>query len=467
MRSFVCRKRARRAGFSDLPVSPSRPAVRRLVLIALFAAAPALAQTPADSAAVVGPTTAEPAAEDPEANEPDAGDPGGINDGIQADESAIRFRPRLAPSALYDNNRGVGLGGGVAVDNVGWRGSVATADLIVQRRFLGAAVSAATSAPDAAPVYGRVSAAVGTTDRRFFFGTGPFTAGNRPLYLQHTDLDLEAEVGVYPLGNTALRVVPGVRYLYDRTGQVQEGSPARLGNLTPASVAAVDPVLGTTRTGVSLGAEVSTDLRDWPSYPKRGTLVALEARRFVGLDAQELRFTRVSAQSISYLPLDGRTAIIANLVGVTTRQNDADGDGTPDAIPYFYLPTLDDRIQLPYRQERLTGRDLFAVGVGLRVPVRDFIGLYGVDAVAIGYLGNAYDNVFEQFSPAVSFRPNPTADEAGRAPLRPALGLGIGVVNLEKERVVLGALVGIGAGGFTVATLRAAYNLRDARPLFR
>lgn len=443
--------------------------MRRLALLALLAAGPALAQTPADTSQAAPPVVSTPAgaADDPEANEPDAGDPGSLNDGIQRDEGAVRVRPRLAPSALYSNNRGFGLGGGVAIDNLGWRGSVATVDVVAQQHFLGAAVSAATSDPYASPVYGRLSASAGTTSRRFFFGTGPFTAGNQPLYLQHDDLDAEASVGVYPFGNTALRIEPSVRLSYDRTGSVQDNSPARLGNLTPASVAAVDPVLGEARTGLWVGAEVSTDFRDWPSYPTRGTLVSVEARRFVGLDAQDLRFTRLNAQSVTYIPIRGRTAIIANLVGATTRQTDADGDGQPDPVPYFYLPTLDDRFQLPYRQDRLTGRDVLALGVGLRVPVRDFIGLYGIDAIAIGYLGNAYDDVFDQFSPVVSFRPNPTADEDGRAPLRPALGLGIGVVNLEKERVVLGALVGIGAGGFTVATLRAAYNLRDARPLFR
>jgi hypothetical protein len=32
---------------------------------------------------------------------------------------------------------------------------------------------------------------------------------------------------------------------------------------------------------------------------------------------------------------------------------------------------------------------------------------------------------------------------------------------------VLGALVGVGAGGVSLAAIRVAYDLRDSRPLFR
>lgn len=455
--------------------------MRRLALLAacLLAAPAALAQVPTDTTSVPpdvpvptpetvpAPEPAPPAAPDPEANEPDAGDPGSINDGTSEAIGRVQIRPRLAPSALYSTNRGFGIGGGVAVDNLTWRGSLGALDVRVQQFALGATASLFTSDPLDTRLYAGLVTSASTTTRRLFFGTGPFTSGNRPLFLPHDEVDVEAIVGVSPFGTTVLRVQPSVRYVLDRTAGVRADGPAQLASLVPASQAAVVPTLGRTLEGVSVGVEVATDLRDWAAYPKSGVFAAVEARRFAGIGGQELTFTRTSLQSVGYLPLDGRTALIASFTGVLTRQGDADGDGLADPIPYFYLPTLDDRVAVAYRQDRLTARDVLAVGLGLRIPVADFIGVYGVDALVVGYLGNAYDDVFRQFSPRVTLRQDPLSGADGRASLRPALGLGLGVVNLDKERVVLGALIGVGAGGITVATLRAAYNLRDSRPLFR
>ena len=462
------------------PICPSAlpSAVRRLALLAALLAAPAAhAQVPTDSTNVPVPTPetvpapeavpTPPPADDPEANEPDAGDPGTIDDGTGEARGQLKIRPRLAPSALYATNRGFGIGGGVAVDNLTWRGSLGALDVRVQQFALGATASLFTGDPLDTRLYAGLITSASATTRRQFFGTGPFTSGNRALFLPHDEVSAEALVGVSPFGTTVLRVQPSVRYVLDRSAGVRADGPAQLASLTPASQAAVAPVLARTLEGVSVGVEVATDFRDWAPYPKTGVFAAVEARRFAGIGGQELTFNRYSMQSVGYLPLDGRTVLIASFTGVVTRQGDADGDGAPDAVPYYYLPTLDDRVAVAYRQERLTARDVLAVGLGVRVPVADFIGVYGIDALVVGYLGNAYDNVFEQFSPRVTFRQDPRASESGRAALRPALGLGLGVVNLDKERVVLGALIGVGAGGITVATLRAAYNLRDSRPLFR
>ena len=437
--------------------------MRRLaVLLSLLAATAAHAQVPADSSQTPAPET--PARPDPEANEPDAGDPGSINDGTAVDDGGLNVRPRLAPSALYSSNLGIGFGAGVAVDNVGWRGTELGADVRVQHRALGAGATFATADPYAARVFGLVSASATTTSRRLFFGVGPFS-GARALALPHNEVDAEIRAGVYPLGSTALLVQPGVRFLLDRSGEVRGDSPASLGQLDAASRAAVEPVIGETRTGLSAGVDLTADFRDWPAYPRSGVVVSAEARRFFGLDARALRFTRTAVQSTAYTPIYGRTVLFGSVVGVVTRQGDADGDGAADPIPYYYLPTLDERAAVAYRQDRLTGRDLFALSAGVRAPLYDFLGVYGIDAVVVGYLGNVYDDIFEQFSPAVTFGRETAAGR--RAALRPALGLGLGVVNLDKERVVLGALVGIGAGGITVASLQIAYNLRDSRPLFR
>ncbi|HEX8299426.1 MAG TPA: hypothetical protein VF594_09735 [Rubricoccaceae bacterium] len=422
----------------------------------LAVAPTARAQTPADTSRV-----------DTEANEPDAGDPGSIDDGTTGDDGRLELSPRIAPSALYSANRGFGIGGGVLIRNAGWDGSEIGIDVRAQQRFLGAGVSVLTGDPYARRVFGSFTASASTTNRRQFFGVGPFTSGSRALLLSHNEASADASLGVYPFGTTALLVQPSVRLLVDRSGGIRDDSPASLEDLSVASQNAVEPNLGETRTGLSAGLELTADVRDWAAYPRKGAVATVEARRFTGLDAEALTFTRVAATTTGYLPLYDRIVLIGTFTGIVTRQGDADGDGAADPIPYYYLPTLDERVAVAFQQDRLTGRDILAAGLGIRLPVYDFLGVYGIDAIAIGYLGNVYDDVFQQFSPSVGFGQDQTADPDGRASLRPALGLGLGIVNLDKERVVLGALVGVGAGGVTLASLRIAYNLRDSRPLFR
>ena len=128
---------------------------------------------------------------------------------------------------------------------------------------------------------------------------------------------------------------------------------------------------------------------------------------------------------------------------------------------------MDDDLAVPFRPNRLTGRDVLAVGAGLRATVVDVYGLYGLDVSAMGYLGNAYDDVFDQLRPAVSFEPDGVLDGDGRAALRPGLGLGLGLVDLAEGRAVLAAQLGLGPGGVTLATLRVAYDLRNVGTRFR
>ena len=84
----------------------------------------------------------------------------------------------------------------------------------------------------------------------------------------------------------------------------------------------------------------------------------------------------------------------------------------------------------------------------------------------MGYLGNAYDDVFDQFRPAVSFGADGVLDGEGRAALRPGLALGLGLVDLDDGRAVVAALLGFGPGGLTLAALRVAYDLRALRYVF-
>ena len=447
------------------PLPPIRPVLALLLSAVLFQQTP----VPTDTTEVPEDT---PQSEAADAIESATGvfDEEGSYDETGESGPGIQFRPRIAPSALYSSGRGFGIGGGVGIRNVGWDGSDLVVDLRYQQRYQSADVTFFTADPFDTQLHGLVTAGASTTERRRYYGLGPNTVSASEINLFHDAAQAEARLGYYPLGTTAIYLQPSVRALYDYSGGVnEEDSRNSLDLFDPSSASfqAVSSAEGVGRYGVSVGAEVATDLRDWPAYPRRGFFGTAEHRRFVAFDRSKLTTARYAASGIGYLPIRGRTTVILRGIAAVTRSGDADGDGADDPIPFYYLPTLDDRVATAFRQDRLTGRDVLAVGAGVRAPVYDFLGVYGIDTLVMAYLGNAYDNVFEQFTPRVSFAEGSEVDEEGRAFLRPSLALGLGVVNLDKERVVVGGLIGFGPGGVSLATLRIAYDLRDARPLFR
>ncbi len=408
------------------------------------------------------------AAEDEISDASDVVAEAGTYDTTEDDRPGLRFRPRIAPSALYSSNRGIGIGGGVGIRNIGWTGSDVTVDLRLQQRYQSADVTLFTADPFDTQLHALVSVGASTTERRRYYGLGPNTLPTSEINLFHDAAQAEVRVGYYPLGTTAIYLQPGLRFLFDHSGGVNPDGAGTLDDLPDEkSREAVEVAADVNRYGLSAGLELATDLRDWPAYPRRGFYGSIEHRRFFALDESKLTTSRYAATAIGYLPIRGRTTVLFRAVGILTRSGDANDDGVEDAIPFYYLPTLDDRVATAFKEDRLTGRDVVSAGAGIRAPIFDFLGVYGIDGVAMAYLGNAYDNVFEQFKPAISFREDAALDANGQAALRPSLALGLGLVNLDKERVVLGGMLGIGPGGVTLATLRVAYDLRDARPLFR
>ena len=426
-----------------------------LLLAALFQVQPSV---PQDSVAAPPPAAPE-ASGDTLVAPPFAPGPSGEGD----DDSRFRIRPRLAPSALYSETRGFGIAGGVLLENAVWPGSETALDLRLSERYQGAALSVYTSDPFSSPLYGLFQAEASTTTRRRYYGVGPFSSEANRLFLDFASVQAEARMGAYPLGNTGLYLQPGARFLLDRLRNIEEDQGQALERLAasdPVSFDAVQEPLDETRHGVSVGLQVASDLRDWRAYPRRGTFVSVEGRRFFSTDGSGLQFNRLGVNTLGYLPIRGRTALVGRANLVVTRADEGDD------IPFYYLPVLDPRLLTAYPPDRFVGRDVLALGGGIRFPIRDYRGIYGLDALVMGYLGNAYDSVFDQASARVTFDPGPLARGEG-VPLRPAIGIGLGIVNLDKERVVLGGLVGISPEGISLASLRIAYDLRDARPLFR
>ena len=98
--------------------------------------------------------------------------------------------------------------------------------------------------------------------------------------------------------------------------------------------------------------------------------------------------------------------------------------------------------------------------------VGEFIGAFLFEGVAIAMVGAAYDDVFEEFTPTLQFSRGPIEDGA-KVPLLPSLAVGMNIHFIDRERAIIGALVGVGPTGTSLAGLRLVYGLGDYRPRLR
>ncbi|GAB5536993.1 MAG: BamA/TamA family outer membrane protein [Rubricoccaceae bacterium] len=377
----------------------------------------------------------------------------------RAEMAPIQVRPVIPLGDLYSGTLGIGLGAGIGVENVGWPGSDVTATAFVAQHGYGADLTLTSSDPYTTPLYGVLHGELTRATRRRFFGTGPFTAEADLLELRHTQATVEARLGAYPLGTTALLVQPSARLLIDHVDALDLDTEAALRQLDASSQASARTVVGDTRMGVSFGLELASDRLDQPDYPSSGTYASVEARRFVALDGSDLRFTRFASSISGYIPVRGRTVLMAHATGIVTRQ-DADA-----ILPFTVLPTLDNTVMLAYPQDRFRGRDALALSLGIRIPVASLYGLYGIDAELAGTAGNTYTNLFDQFAPSVSFAS--ALPEDTTAPLRPAASLGVSLVNLSSQSRVVGGRIGVSPEGLWVGLVSRFSDLRDVVPLFR
>ena len=381
-------------------------------------------------------------------------DPQGLTD-----RKPIRVRPVIPLSALYSGTFSVGLGAGVGIENVGWEGSDITATAFGALRGYGAGITLATGDPYGKPLYGLLHGEVSRATRRRFFGAGPLTAVDDLVEFDHTSATLDARVGGYPLLTTALIVQPSARLLIDRIDTLTPEAETALRQLDAPSQAAAVPLVDETRIGVSLGLELASDRLDWHDYPTRGTYASVEARRFIALDDSDLRFTRFASSISGYLPVTRQVVLMGHASSTITRQADE------AVIPFVYLPTLDNDLLLAYASDRFRGRDVLALGLGLRAPVVSLYGIYGLDAEVTGTVGNAYPDVFDEFDPSVSFEAPLPRD--GEAPLRPALSLALNFVNYESQTRYIGGRIGVSPEGLNLAVVSITADLRDVVPLFR
>ena len=383
---------------------------------------------------------------------------------VAEDVRTSSVRPVFSPSTLYSPSKGIGIGGGIAVDGLLRRDDHFQAEARVAQRLQGIFGEYVTADRGRHRLFGQLGGAAWTTTRTRFVGHGPSSPADAELFLDRVSAEAEARLGWSPKRGGRYLLEPLVRLRYDRLRGYEETQPGELAEVAPGDLDRLNALRGEDRVGAEVGVIGVVDTRNIPTMPSRGVYAQAEVARFQALDESELGFTRVQALAYAFRPallrlpfIPERGALFVRLNGVVTRQ-----DGRAP-LPWVYLPTLDGDLLVGYPRSDFVGRDALSLSVGARGVVGQAIGAFLIEGVATAMVGAAYDDVFTQFTPRVRFsQGRPEVGEA--VPLRPSLGVGLNLRFIDRERPLVGALVGLGPGGVSLASLRLVYGLGDYRP---
>jgi hypothetical protein len=365
------------------------------------------------------------------------------------------------PEAFYSPARGFGAGVDVTIRNLGWDASTLRLSATTMTRHGEYSAFLFTDDPFEAPLFGGLGLRyVGTRAYRFF-GVGPRSQREDAIGFGARRMEAEARLGWTPLPGLPLMLQPAVRLLHTHMRWFEEVEEGALDRLGPASAASVLRAIGEPSTGASVELAAIVDLFDEPRYPTRGALFQLAGRRYRGLDRDPFNFHQVSFIANAAFPVVGqRTVVETRALMTVTRPIDSERP-----IPFFALPTLEADVLGGYPNYRMVGRDLLALSAGLRFPVLEIFGFASEGFIAV-HVANAYDDLFAQFEPRISFDGD-LSRTGVKAPLRPALSLGGHIVDLGEGRPIISGQIGFSPEGFQLADLRFVIDLRTRRPPVR
>jgi hypothetical protein len=394
----------------------------------------------------LGVLLAEPSAAQPAATQP--------ADTTEA-RAPIRVSVRPIPAAFYSPSKGIGVGAAVTVRNVGWAGSEIEASAEPMTRFGRYGLHLSTGDPFRAPRFASTGVVYTTASRYPYFGLGPRTRRDDEVRTSFERVAVGLRLGAYAPGGRTLLLQPTARLLYGRVRGFEDAREGAFSRLDPASQANLLRASEGSTLGVTYGLEAVLDGTDTPHYPTRGGLAQASLRRYDGLGEDPARYWASTAGLYGFLPLGRPTRVLeARAVVALTR---AIGERP---IPFYELPALDAELVGGYTAGRLVGPDLVALSAGVRVRVLSVLGLFAGDGFVGFHAANAYNDLFAEASPSVSFArtPEPSGD---RTSLRPALSLGGYIVDLGAGRAVLSAQIGVSPEGVELGTLRFVFDLRD------
>ena len=365
------------------------------------------------------------------------------------------------PGGFISTYKGLGIGVTVTIDNLGWTGS----ELILNSQIMTRHGQYSAFLFSADPFEARVYAAGGIRYEGCralgFSGLGPRSQVDDRQGVVVRRIEVEAGVGWYPLAGRRLLVQPVVRFLHDNVRAFDDFDPEAFMRLDEASRESLVRALGEPSYGFTFGPEFVLDFTDEPRHPRRGALASVSVRQYEGLDDDAFRYTSGTASLHGFLPTFSRRHVLeARAVLAITRES------ADRPVPFYALQTVDADLIGGYPPFRLVGRDLLALSLGAKFPLFDVFNWIGLEGELVFHAANVYDNVFDQFQPAIDFRRD-LARGDGAAPLRPALTIGGHIMDLGDGRPMLSGQLGLSPEGFQLATLDFAIDLRARRPFVR
>ena len=372
----------------------------------------------------------------------------------------IGFNPRLG--AFYSPTKGLGAGGRVTLRNAFWTGAAFRVEGRLQQRYAEFGASFYTGDPFEAAVFAGIGGRYVNDRVRAFYGIGPQSLRANKVYAEVESAEAELRLGGYPLGSRRLLVQPVVRLLHHRVHAFRDAREAAFANLDPASQQNLFDATDGATTGVTYGLELAFDSRDRRFYATRGALLLLTARRYDGFGEPAAAHYTTTASLFGFVPMPARRHVLFGRAVLAMTHPTGD-----EPLPFTLLPVLDDEVLGTYTSFRFTGNDLVALTLGYRLPLFTLLDWFALDANVQLSAANAYSDVFEQFEPSLTFDTDRIASEGARTSLRPSISVGLDVVNLEKDRIVIGGQVGIDPEGYRFGTMRFIYGIRDARPAVR
>ncbi|MEX0747438.1 MAG: hypothetical protein WD275_05505 [Rhodothermales bacterium] len=380
------------------------------------------------------------------------------SDSTRRSENRIETAFKIYPSPIWGKTAGFAAGVGYEIDNLFFPDSriLATA---VPGQHLGR-YTLTYFAADAfkSPVYGLANLYYETTGHQWYYGLGPASSRDDLVAVEKHMVEAEVRAGVQPFDRRFF-VQPVAKYVrHDVEGFKSERSGA-VGRLSAESLENL--VLSTERVfeGMGYGVAAGIDLRDNPIRSTKGLYLQGFATRYDFSEPSGLLYGQFGASAHAFLPFRDNTFAIRAVMLLTRNEGEVD-------IPFFLLPSLHGRMLPGYSWDRFFANDLFALQLEYVVPVFDVFNWAALDAIISAGAAGVYDDLFDQFKPALSFD---RELEPGREtyPLRPSAAIGFQIDSFSRHDFNLRVLLGWGTEGVRVVRFGFVQDLRDIELSYR
>ncbi|HEX7072179.1 MAG TPA: hypothetical protein VF190_15305 [Rhodothermales bacterium] len=371
---------------------------------------------------------------------------------VDSSLSRIAGGVRFYPGALYSSTVGIGIGLGYEFEGLLGRNSSL---LLIAKPSIHRGIyelSYTTQDPRAGKPYVHVAAYYEDTGRTRFYGLGPFSDGDRRVFIDDEFLRLRFTGGI-PLERGRWIVQPLVEFVNVDIDSFRNDDAEAFERMFPesqaslVSAAAFDGSVRWGAAGIELGRYFARD-------PARsGSSIQFTLERWEPIDADGEGFFRTSGAVLFDEAVAGRQIIGRIAYSAVT--------GTDD-VPYFLLPRLGSRLLPGFAKYRFRGNSMLVANAAVEQPLFSLYDYAGIDLVLTAGVGSVYDHFGDQFTPRISF--DDRIEPGGRAPLRPAAGAGFRIYVGERPLEVT-VIAGFSAERTSLVTFRVHRDIRHRQGL--